>query len=139
MKLQRNYLESQYQGINMKVKWSTAGLGPLLMGKIQPGWDDGDTYAEAGAAAKRVIEIAKNSVTATTACTPYHSDAIRATTTLLQILLRIGTQEPQEKINEMVATCRGGIALCRSLVPSVLTKAEDTLETLLNGYLPFHL
>jgi len=133
MKLQQNYLECQYQCISMKVSWSTAGLGPVLLSKFQTGWDDGATYAEAGDAARRVLDIVRESTVAAGTCSLYHTDAIRATTTLLQILLRISTQEP-DKIGEIVAACREGIVLCRSLVPGVLTKAEDTIETILNGH-----
>lgn len=63
----------------------------------------------------------------------YHADAIRATISLLQILLRNPSMERQQLENS-TAACQDGIAICRSLVPKEFTKAEDTFEQLLNEY-----
>jgi len=135
MTLQRVYLESQYQCLNMKISCSIATLEPVLMAKFQPGWDNGDPYAEARISARRVIDIVQESAAATKGCSLYHSDAVRATATLLQIMLAVGAQQSKGSMQELIAACRGGIALCRSLVPVVLSKAEDTIEKILDGHI----
>jgi hypothetical protein len=137
LKLQRSYLESQYQCILMKISWSTASLDPSLMAKLQSMWEGGDPYADARVAARRVLAIVKDSVATTTASSSLlHSDAVRATTLLLQTLLRNNHQEHPEKKTEVTEACREGIALCRSLVPDALAKAEKTIEKLLDEYSP---
>jgi len=136
LKLQRKCLESQYQCISMKLSWSTANLDPVLMAKfysLQSSVDD--RYAEARITAGRVLDIVKDSTVNSNAPTLYHSAAVRATTLLLQILLQTGPQDPWEKTSEIAATCREGLLLCRSLVPSALAKAEETIEGLLNRHL----
>jgi len=135
MRLQRDYLESQYQCILMKISWSTASLGPVLIAKLQSIWENGDPYAEARNAAKRVLDIAKESASTTNSRAFHHSNAVRATTLLLQTLLRESQQDHQEKKNQVTEACREAIALCRSLVPAALAKAEDTIEGLLKGYI----
>jgi hypothetical protein len=108
------------------------------MAKFQPEWNNGAAAEEARTAASRVLTIVKESATADTITYHrlYHSEAVRATTLLLQILLRTGQQELADRTNEVTQTCRAGIALCRSLVPSFLAKAEDTIEAILDRYLP---
>jgi len=118
----------------MKISWSTASLDPVLIAKLQSMWNGGDPYAEARNAARRVMDIVKESATTTKARTFYHSDAVRAATLLLQTLLRDNPQDQQDKKNEVTATCREALALSRSLVPPVLTKAEDTIEKLLDAH-----
>jgi len=136
LKLQRSYLESQYQCIVMKISWSTASLDPSLMAKLQSMWEGGDPYADARVAASRVLDIVKDSVATTPASTGLlHSDAVRATTLLLQTLLRNNHQEHLEKKAEIIDACREGIALCRSLVPVALAKAEKTIEKLLDEHI----
>jgi hypothetical protein len=118
----------------MKINWSTVSLDPSLMAKLQTMWEGGDPYAEARLAARRVLDIVKESVATSKSCGLLHSDAVRSTTLFLQTLLRKNQQEHPDKIIEVTEACREGIALCRSLVPAVLAKAEDTIEKLLDGY-----
>jgi len=61
----------------------------------------------------------------------YHADAIRATISLLQIFLRKPSME-RPQLEKSVAACQDALAICRSLVPKELAKAEDTFERLLN-------
>jgi len=136
VKMQRAYLESQYHCITMKISWSSASLDPVLMAKFQPfEGDENERYAEARVTAGRVLDIVKESAANSKTATLYHTAAVRATTLLLQILLQHGRLEIHGNIDEIVAKCEEGIALCRFLVPSVLTKAEDTIEALLTGHL----
>jgi hypothetical protein len=131
---QRAYLETQSHCINMKVSWSIAHLDPLLMAKFQPHWNIGNTYSDAIKAGRRILEIVEQCAISSNSSQSYHSDALRATMTLLQILLRNDLNEAKIDTHELVTSCRDAIKLCRKLVPAFLTKIEDTIEKLLDQY-----
>jgi hypothetical protein len=85
-------------------------------------------------AATRVLEIAKKSVVVNNhARCLFHADAIRATTTLLQMILRKVRPERAE-LDKYISACRDGITIGRSLVPKVFARAEGIFEKLLNEY-----
>src|SRR5437762_11890793 len=57
LRMQRPYLETQFQSLKMKVSWSIAHLDPLLMLKFQSIWDVGDANAETLQAGQCVLKI----------------------------------------------------------------------------------
>jgi len=115
----------------MKLHWSITLLEPAdVVGRRLPEADDG--YTPSYEAASRVLAISKESATLNSVDRIlYHSDAIRATTVLLHILLRKNGVDRFE-LEKFVVSCRDGIAICRSLVPKVLCRAEDKFEALVN-------
>ena len=134
IKMQRTYLRSQHMCISMKLSWSIANLDPVTIPKYQRLWEE--TYEPSLKAATTVLKIAKESAAVKLSPrTLYHAEAMRATTLILQIILRNVSLEPSQ-LDRFVVTCRDGITICRSLVPKILTKAEDTHENLLNEYIP---
>jgi hypothetical protein len=131
VKIQRAHLLNQYSCVAMKVFWSIGGLEPKdVVARRLPGADDG--YTPSYEAAGRVLEVAKESANLNCADRVLlHADAIRATTVLLQVLLRKTTID-RAQLEKFVVSCREGIAICRSLVPNVLSRAEDKFEALVN-------
>ena len=117
----------------MKIFWSLAALKPLDV-VARPLPDTEDAYTPSYEAASRVLEVAK--IAADLRSTDrilFHADTLRATTVILQLLLRKTTME-RAQLERFVLSCRAGIATCRSLVPKVLSRAEDKFEALINQY-----
>lgn len=132
IKMQRAYLQSQYDCIGMKLNCSIAHLEPIMNDRYTKLEEVENPYALAHKAASRVICIAKGSTALNgSASILYHADAIRATKLALQSILRNASLEPT-LLEEFIVSCRDGIKTCRSLVPKLLARAEDTCETLLN-------
>ena len=131
VRIQRAHLQNQYNCFVMKLFWSISLLEStdVVVRRI-PGPDE--AYTSSYEAASRVLDVAKESVTLD--CIDrilYHADALRATTVLLQILAR-KTNMDRNEMEKFVVSCRDGIAICRSLVPKVLSRAEDKFEALVN-------
>jgi hypothetical protein len=134
VKIQRAHLLNQYNCVAMKLFWSLGALEPAQLIARRPEADD--AYTPCYEAASRVLEVAKQSTTFNSIDRMlYHADAIRATTVLLQILLR-KTKMDRTLLEKFLLSCRDGIAVCRSLVPNLLSRAEDKFETLVNQYVP---
>lgn len=114
----------------MKIFWSLAALKPLDV-VARPLPDADDAYTPSYEAASRVLEVAKGfaDLNADDRII-YHADAIRATTVILQLLLRKTTME-RAQLERFVLSCQGGITVCRSLVPKVLSRVEDTFDALI--------
>lgn len=94
--------------------------------------DFGEKYAAFREAAAGVLAVTQKCVGINpNAPIFYHADAIRATTLLLQGLLRNDALERFQR-DETINSCRIGIDLCRALVPNFLARVEDTLQRLLN-------
>src|SRR5947207_2285954 len=130
LRMQRPYLETQFQCLKMKVSWSIAHLDPLLMIKFQSIWDVGDANAETLEAGQRVLKIIDENGAPSDAYRFYHWEGVRATMTLSQMLLRNDMIEgaTTEKIIE---SCQQGITLCRKLIPSSLARVEETIQSTL--------
>lgn len=130
LRMQRPYLETQFQCLKMKVSWSIAHLDPLLMVKFQSIWDVGDANKETLEAGQRVLKIIDENGVPSDAYRFYHWEAVRVTKTLFQMLLRNDTVEGPRTDN-LVEFCQQGIILCRKLVPRILARVEDTIESTL--------
>lgn len=115
----------------MKLFWSIAHLDPLLMVKFQSLWDVSDAKQECIQAGQRVLAIIDEVGIPSDSYRLYHWEAVRATTTLVQMLLRHDMMIDERRM-DLVASCRRGIEICRKLIPSVLTRIEDTLESTLD-------
>lgn len=131
LKMQRPFLEAQFQCLKMKLSLSIAHLDPLLLVKFQSIWDVGDANAEAFHAGKQVLKIVEEYGIESSAYRFYHWEAVRATIALSQMLLRNDAlgQRPVENLHEV---SRQGIELSRKLIPKVLARVEDTIEKTLN-------
>jgi hypothetical protein len=103
------------------------------MAKFQSIWDmDVNIYEEAlkaGQNALKVIEQTTIQEDGSNQTQMYHWAAVRATTVLLQILLRNEFHEVKMTSDKLVETCRDGVALCKKLVPDFLTSIENVLDT----------
>jgi len=132
LKMQRPFLETQFQCLMMKVSWSIAHLDPLMLAKFQSIWDVGDANAETLQAAERVLQIIDETGVGSDSYRFYHWEAIRVTMTLSQMLLRHDTVEGRVRMDNLVKLCRQGLELCRKMVPHILTRVEDALEQALN-------
>ena len=131
MMMQRKRLQSQYNCIAMKLWRSLAHLQTVATPINPQLWELEGSSRES---ARTVLEVAKDCTTLNEdARCFYHADAIRATISLLQTFLRKPSME-RPQLERSVAACQDGIAICRSLVPKELAKAEDTFERLLNEY-----
>src|SRR5271170_2181952 len=88
VRTQRAHLMNQYNCVAMKIFWSITLLEPAeLIARRLPAADDANTPSFD--AASRVLEVAKEAVTLNRIDRIlHHADALRATTVLLQILLR---------------------------------------------------
>jgi hypothetical protein len=134
MKMQRTYLESQHACISMKLSWSIANLDPVTLPNYPKLGEN--TYEPSLEAATTVLKIARESAAVKLIPhTLYRAEAMRATTLILQIILRNFSLEPTQ-LDRFVDACRNGMTICRSLVPKILTRGEDTHENLLNEYIP---
>ena len=132
VRIQRSHLKNQYNCVAMKIFWSITLLEPAELNRF-PAVDDG--YTLSFEAASRVLEVAKEAASLNrVGRILHHTDALRATTVLLQILLRKTTMD-HTQIQRFVVACRDGIAICRALVPNVLFRAEDRFEDLITQYL----
>ena len=135
--MQRMRLQSQYNCIFMKLSWLIAHLDPVVTPIYPQLWEIEGPYATSREAACSVLQVAKECTALNQdARSLYHADAIRATVSLLQILLRKPSME-RPQLEKIVIACQDGIAVCRSLVPKELTRAEDTFERLLNEFVSF--
>jgi hypothetical protein len=130
LRMQRPYLETQFQCLRMKVSWSIAHLDPLLIVKFQSIWDASDANAKALEAGQRVLKIIDENGVPSDAYRFYHWEAVRATMTFSQMLLRNDLILAGNADN-LVASCEQGIAICRKLVPRILARVEDTIESTL--------
>ena len=133
LKLQRPFIETQFECIRMKLNWSIAHLDPLLMVKFQSLWDVGDAKAECLQAGQRVLAIIDEIGTPSDSYRLYHWEAVRATTTLVQMALRHDMVEGERRM-DLVDSCRRGIEISRKLIPAVLARIESTLENTLEEY-----
>jgi hypothetical protein len=132
LKVQRPFLETQFQCVKMKVSWSIAHLDPLMMAKFQSIWDVGDANAETLQAGQRVLQIIEENGAVSDSYHFYHWEAVRATMTLSQMLFRNDVVEGQRTTMEsLVELCRKGIDICRKLVPKDFTRVEGTIESTL--------
>lgn len=128
LRMQRPYLETQFQCLKMKVSWSIAHLDPLLMVKFQLIWDIKDAYATTLKAAQCVLKIIDENGAPSDAFRFYHWEGIRTTMTLLQMLHRNDIIEGTT-MDEVIESCQQGIKLCRKLIPSLLATMEEVIET----------
>lgn len=117
----------------MRLHWSIVSLDPVFNASNAPHWET-DSYSAFHLASTRILQIAREWVTGHARCLA-HTDTLRATTALLQILLRNVTPD-RSQLDKYILACRDGIAIGKSLVPDVLAKAEQTFEKLLNEYMP---
>jgi hypothetical protein len=132
LRMQRPYLETQFQCLKMKVSWSIAHLDPLLMMKFQSIWDVGDANDETLQAGQRVLTIIDENGAPSDGYRFYHWEAIRATMTLSQMLLRHDVIDGQRSVTETLQqSCQHGLTLCRKLVPPVLARVENTIQSTL--------
>jgi len=136
LKMQRARLQSVFECINMRLHWSIVSLDPVFNASNPQQWET-DSYSAFHVACTRILEIAKESVAVNShsRCL-FHADAIRATTALLQIILRKVTRE-RTQLDKYISSCRDGIAIGRSLIPKVFARAEGIFEKLLNEYTLF--
>lgn len=100
------------------------------MVKFQSIWDVGNANAEALEAGQRVLKIIDENGVPSDSYRFYHWEAVRATKTLSQMLLR-NDLILNAKSDNIVRSCEQGIALCRKLVPRVLARVENTIESTL--------
>jgi hypothetical protein len=107
-------------------------LDPVFNASNTRLWEP-DSYSAFHVACTRILQIARESVNGH-ARSLFHTDTLRATTALLQILLRKVTLD-RSQLDKYILACRDGIAIGRSLVPHVLAKAEGIFEKLLNEYM----
>jgi hypothetical protein len=115
----------------MRLHWSIVSLDPVF-NALNTRYRETDSYSAFHVASTRILEIARASVD-DHARSLFHTDALRATTALLQILLRKVTPD-RSQLDKYIFACRDGIAISKSLVPDVLTRAEGIFEKLLNKY-----
>jgi hypothetical protein len=137
LKLQRPYLETQFWCVRMKLCLSIAHLDPVLMARFQSIWDmNVNIYEEALKACQNALKVIKQTIEeeGSNQTQMYHWEAVRATTTLIQILLRNEFNEAQMTSDKLVEACRDGVALCKKLVPDFLTSIEkDVLDVAITG------
>jgi len=115
----------------MRLHWSIVSLDPVFNLSNSRHWET-DSYSKFHVASTRIVEIARESVDGRSRFL-FHMDTVRATTAILQLLLRKVTPE-RTHLDKYIRACRDGIELCRSLVPKVLVRAEGIFEKLLNEY-----
>jgi hypothetical protein len=130
--MQRARLQSQYECVNMRLHWSIVSLDPVFSA-LNTRYRETDSYSAFHVACTRILEIARASVNDNARCL-FHTDALRATTAVLQILLRNRVTPDRSQQDKYIFACRDGIAISKSLVPDVLTRAEGIFEKLLNQY-----
>jgi len=135
LKIQRLRLRSQYESISAKLAWSLAHLSSTEMGAHFGHGEIERLYAASHDTATTVLVVAKESyILNCNARNFYHSDCIRATTLLLQTVLR-NSPIDRARLDKFISSCRDGIGACRSLIPKVLARTEDTIDKLLNKYI----
>lgn len=128
--MQRVRLQSQYECASLRLLWSIVTLDPVKNLTDPRLWVP-DTYSSFYETAIRALDVAKTSVLVNRhARFLFHSDAIRPTILLLQIILRKVTME-RTQLDKYIARFRDGIKICRSLVPKEIAKVEDSFERLL--------
>jgi hypothetical protein len=104
------------------------------MAKFQSIWNVGNIYEDTLKSGKHALKAIERATLSpdSSQTQMYHWGAVRATTTLLRILLRNESNEARTTSERLVESCRGGIKLCRKLIPDYLTTIEDVLEAALN-------
>jgi len=127
--MQRACLQSQYECVNMRLHWSIVSQDPVVNALNTRHFETESFYNAFHVACTRILETAKESRNGPAPCL-FHTHALRATTALLQILLRRVTADRSQQ-DKYISTCREGIAISKSLVPDVLTRAEGIFEKLL--------
>lgn len=101
---------------------------------------DGNIYQESLKAGQNALKVIEDTILqdeGSNQTQMYHWEAVRATTTLLQFLLRNEIHEVQMTSDKLVETCQKGVAVCRKLVPFYLTNIENVLGTAINQYTTF--
>jgi hypothetical protein len=136
--MQRARLRTLHECVSMRLHWSIVSLDPVFHSSNPRPWEP-DSYSAFYVASTRVLEIARESADFNShARCMFHDVAIRATTALLQIILRKVTPD-RTQLNKYIASCRDGIEIGRSLVPKLFARAEDIFEKLLNEYMPLNM
>jgi hypothetical protein len=130
LKLQRSFLEIQFQCLQMRLQLSVAHLNPSMLSK-NFSWNAGIAYSESLRAGQRIVDIITSSGLPSNAYRMYHWEAIRASSTLLQILLRHDFTPAQLNYDTLAETCREGISVSRRLAPRTLTNVENIIENAL--------
>jgi hypothetical protein len=139
LKMQRIRLESQYHCLAMRINWTIALLNTNRTASLQALGNLEDTYTHCRDHALKVVQLSNDSVDLNAdAHQFYHADAIRATKQLLHIPLRHVRIQP-EQLDKCISYFQQGLTTSRSLVPKVLTRAEDRFEQLLQEYVQFWL
>jgi hypothetical protein len=133
LKQQRAFLEMHFRCLEMRINLAIAHLDPLLYSKPST-WEIGNAYPDALKAIQRILEIIETQALTSNSYHLYHWDAVRATTTLLEIFLRNDFLDSQISLNELMETYYGGIRTCRKLVIGSLAKVEDTMDEAFNRY-----
>ena len=95
-----------------------------------------DSYSDFLVACTRILEIAEESAAFNGhARCLFHIDVLRATTAILQIILREVTLG-RTHLDKYISSCRDAIRIGRSLVPKEFARVEETFENLLDAYMP---
>jgi hypothetical protein len=104
------------------------------MAKFQSIWNVGNIYEDTLKSGQHALKVIERATLSPDSCQTqmYHWAAVRATTTLLRILLRNESHEARTTSERLVESCRGGVKLCRKLVPDYLTTIEEILGTAIN-------
>jgi predicted short-subunit dehydrogenase-like oxidoreductase (DUF2520 family) len=120
----------------MKLAWTIAHLSSAALEGHSSQWELENSYAASREIATTVLEVGRESLMLNDCARNfYHADCIRASTVLLQLLLRTVIIERTQQ-DRFLSSCREGIVECRALIPKVLARTEDTIEKLLNEYCP---
>jgi hypothetical protein len=136
LKLQRSFLEVQYQCLKMKLTWSIAHLDSLTIAKFRPIWDVVHMNEDTIAAGRRVLKVITEVSRSTRSGQFFHWEAVRATLTLSQTLVRYDIGNSENSMESLMESCSEGLAICRSLIPRGLERVENAIEFNLKKYYP---
>jgi hypothetical protein len=128
LKLQRAFLEIQFQCLTMKLAWSVGHLDPIIVAKFQPIWDAVYMNKEAIRAGQRVFQIITELSISSSSVQFFHWEAVRATLTLCQTLFRYDVGNGQDSMAGLLASCQEGIEICRGLIPKASAHIEDNID-----------